>query len=394
MPVPPLQEWRGYIRLSVDGGRTWSEARQMARDLVGPTKNPPLMLEDGTMLSPSSDENGDWSAHVEVSRDYGYSWERQRDISYGSGIIQPAIFRTLDGKLHMLMRSRRDGAVATESTNDGRSWRSPQRRRIDAPNAGLSAITLADGRVAVVHNDDGRHVLRLSLSDDNGDSYKVAATLENERDRFRPPRECVGSDRQEAEFSYPSIIQAQDGLLHITYTYSYYGSGDRCFGRENIKHLVLDPCQLGEPRRAPLPCVSPGAQSTAVGRDDDEEQPRNGPAEDPRSQSPATEEEEDDERGCRPSDSARDLFSARSRGVRNWSRQYSRLSYCLQRCAPEDGYAFVVEHQRLGDCFCYRSADEGSSAARWGYRWPDNDDDDDNSDVDEGQLRVYDLSEC
>lgn len=46
------------------------------------------------------------------------------------------------------------------------------------------------------------------------------------------------------EYSYPAIIQAADGLVHITYTYSYNGAMRKCSGRENIKHVILDPARL------------------------------------------------------------------------------------------------------------------------------------------------------
>ena len=36
------------------------------------------------------------------------------------------------------------------------------------------------------------------------------------------------------EYSYPAVIQAADGKVHVTYTWK----------RENIRHAVLDPAQF------------------------------------------------------------------------------------------------------------------------------------------------------
>ena len=42
-------------------------------------------------------------------------------------------------------------------------------------------------------------------------------------------------DQEEnAEFSYPAIIQAKDGLVHMTYTWK----------RQRIKHVVVDPGKI------------------------------------------------------------------------------------------------------------------------------------------------------
>lgn len=379
--------WRGYIRRSTDGGITWGEEEPMADGLVGPAKNPPLLLPDGTILSPSSDENNEWTSHVEISRDLGYTWQRLDDLSYRSGIIQPAIFRTLDGRTRMLMRAKReDRLAATESKDGGLSYSSPTRSDIQSPNAGLSAITLTDGRVAVVHNRGGeRNVLALSLSYDHGESYDLALTLEYERARFGSPPECGDSNEREyAEFSYPTIVQsAHNGALHVTYTYSYYGSGGRCVGRENIKHVVLDPCLVGDPLRAPLPSCGYDLQGATGGA---------------RGSSTEGFEPAIASEGCTPSDPGPDFKLGD--GGKPWRKRYSTLGRCFERCELADGYSYIIESTRTGECYCYRRGGDGSSSSSNDtpsgeyFKWPGDEDDDDSTHVDAAELLVYDLGKC
>eukprot|EP00232_Nephroselmis_pyriformis_P015578 CAMPEP_0182898010 /NCGR_PEP_ID=MMETSP0034_2-20130328/27231_1 /TAXON_ID=156128 /ORGANISM="Nephroselmis pyriformis, Strain CCMP717" /LENGTH=214 /DNA_ID=CAMNT_0025031957 /DNA_START=1 /DNA_END=641 /DNA_ORIENTATION=+ len=43
--------WVGYIKRSMDEGLTWGEPEEMPSGIIGPAKNKPLVLDDGTILA-------------------------------------------------------------------------------------------------------------------------------------------------------------------------------------------------------------------------------------------------------------------------------------------------------------------------------------------------------
>ncbi|MCS7311254.1 MAG: exo-alpha-sialidase, partial [Armatimonadetes bacterium] len=102
----------------------------------------------------------------------------------------------------------------SESRDGGMTWSPVVDDDLPNPGSALEVIRLRSGRWAMVCNDteQGRHRLAVLLSDDEGRSWQWKRYLEND-----PPG--TGS------YSYPSIIQARDGSLHVTYSWSQPGKG-------------------------------------------------------------------------------------------------------------------------------------------------------------------------
>ncbi|HEX8913786.1 MAG TPA: sialidase family protein [Humisphaera sp.] len=222
---PKPSAWWGVMRTSGDGGRTWGPAERLPDGLLGPVKNKAVTLKDGTLLCPSSTEHAGWVAHMEFARrgDGGkWAFEKTGPLNDPAafGLIQPTVLRHGD-KLVALCRSR--GArkvVAMESGDEGRTWSQPAATELPNPNSGIDGVTLADGRSVLVYNHTGvgRSPLNVAVSPD-GKEWKMALVLE---------------DAPLGEFSYPAVIQAPDGLVHVTYTWK----------RQKVKHVVIDPKRL------------------------------------------------------------------------------------------------------------------------------------------------------
>jgi predicted neuraminidase len=226
---PDPRTWWGLVRSSTDGGRTWSDPVRLSRDgtaieggPVGPIKNKPVRLVDGALLAPSSTEYDGWRVHFERSSDGGTTWEVVGPVNDGQaiGAIQPSILDLGAGKLLALGRTRTGKRVfRIESSDGGRTWGAMALTDLPNPNSGTDAVTLADGRHLLIYNhtETGRSPLNIALSRD-GKSWTPAVALETEP----------------GEFSYPAIIQAADGQVHVTYTWN----------RKKIAHAVIDPARL------------------------------------------------------------------------------------------------------------------------------------------------------
>lgn len=218
-PSPSM--WAAAREYSRDEGATWSAVEHLPAGLYGPIRAKPLVLADGTILSGTSVESyGTWACWIERSTDNGRTWTRIGPIAaplslaanppaqgQPHGIIQPSLVNFGNGRIRLYARSTNNiGRICeADSADNGQTWGPVRLTALPNPNSGIDAVRLRDGRVVMVYNDTakGRTPLNLAVSAD-GEKWTNFRELES----------------NPGEYSYPSLIQARNGDLALTYTWN------------------------------------------------------------------------------------------------------------------------------------------------------------------------------
>lgn len=228
---PSPGAWWGMLTTSEDCGKTWSTPRRLPEGILGPIKNKPVQLADGDILCPTSVEGSSgWRVHFERISDFGQTWNATPAVNDPKEIaaIQPSILFFPGNRLQAVGRTQQSHLFEIWSDDGGKTWGKMTLLDLPNPNSGTDAVTLRDGRQLLVYNHNvrtgsnnkGRSPLNVAVSKD-GKTWLAALELENDPDA-------------PSGFAYPAVIQTDDGLVHITYTWE----------RKRIKHVVLDPKKL------------------------------------------------------------------------------------------------------------------------------------------------------
>ncbi|MBR3218965.1 MAG: exo-alpha-sialidase [Thermoguttaceae bacterium] len=217
--------WRGEMLVSSDDGKTGGEKQRLPEFFVGPVKNKPVQLADGSLLAGSSMEDGFWRVHVETTPGFGKTWSRSAALhtQQEGEAIQPTILTYADGRIQLLCRTDngRSGKIWQFWSEDGgKSWGKMLPTDLPNPCSGIDAVSLSDGRQLLVYNPTnsatgGRAILTTATSTD-GEHWSELINLER---------------HDGGEYSYPSVIQSADGHVHILYTWQ----------RRAIRHVDLVP---------------------------------------------------------------------------------------------------------------------------------------------------------
>src|SRR5262249_49722441 len=144
------ETWSGYVRRSADHGKTFGPVEQLPAGLLGPIKNKPIQLADGTILAGTSVESHRaWACWVERSADDGKAWRRFGPITVPDqpwGIIQPTLFQKADKTPVMFVRARGVGVVCrSESKDGGETWSPAARTELPNPNSGIDLVQTVKG---------------------------------------------------------------------------------------------------------------------------------------------------------------------------------------------------------------------------------------------------------
>jgi len=261
---------------STDDGATWSQARRLITspflNISTLVKGAPFFYADGTMGLPVYHEFISKFGELLHLDKAGKILDKQRLTAGGSSALQPVVLVKNSNDALVLMRySGKDAphrALSITTSDAGQHWTSPVKSALPNPDAALSALVLPDGKImaALNHQEQGRDALSLAVSADGGNNWKNIYQLEDQHNQTpdeanylkvvealakstdaktaSAPAEYVESAKRQKcldhgcsfEFSYPYLIQAQSGEIHLVYTWN----------RSFIKHVRFNQAWLDQ----------------------------------------------------------------------------------------------------------------------------------------------------
>ena len=115
------------------------------------------------------------------------------------------------------------------SSDNGETWSPVTKSSLPNNNSGTDAVTLKDGRQLLVYN----HVYPAD-SLKNGKGPRTPLNVAISKDGMTWYAAAILEDSPISQYSYPSVIQSADGMVHIVYTWR----------RQRIKYVMIDPSKL------------------------------------------------------------------------------------------------------------------------------------------------------
>lgn len=194
------------------------------RSLGWMTRIKPITLSSGRILLPIYSDGLNFSM-IAYSDDDGKNWNASLPI-VGRGNIQPTLIENSKGEIIAYMRDTGDEPSLLQmsiSKDKGLTWSANQEINIPS-TASVEAVKVANNNWLLVANNlaEGRSKLSLYQSKDEGKSWNDLGPI-------------VEDHTKEGRFSYPALIKASNGMVHLTY--SHHKKGDV----KTIEHVIINP---------------------------------------------------------------------------------------------------------------------------------------------------------
>lgn len=156
--------------------------------------------------------------------DQAHSWEEHSKFSgeYIQGDI--VTYNQFEWQMYLRAAGKNSKVMKAMSANSGKSWNVARATNLHCPLSGIAAIKLNSGNILLCNNNTERHKrtpISLSLSNTKGATFDLGTWHVDETD---------------IELSYPTLIQEEDGLIHLAFT----------FNRKMIKHISMTEEELLE----------------------------------------------------------------------------------------------------------------------------------------------------
>lgn len=146
-------------------------------------------------------------------------------------LFQPWILESLEAGWELFLR-RGEGKEATihHSHTEGGDWSDPVAIPVANPNAGISALRLADGSLLLAANpdpDSRENLVLLRAAEPSGPWVRVFTVDTSGREEDE-------RDLKQVEYSYPWLMTDREGTVHLFYTWN----------RREIRHWRIGQDQL------------------------------------------------------------------------------------------------------------------------------------------------------
>jgi predicted neuraminidase len=236
-------QWTAVIRrrVSGDNGHIWGPVEEYFQRPGSFCRQPPVIMSNGEWLLPmyyslpALGHADDYSV-MQITADQGETWT-EIEVPASRGRVHASVLELQAGHLVAFFRSRAaDWIYISRSPDYGRTWTAPEPTNVPNNNSSIQAVRLDSGNIAIAFNNyqanldpytavwpRRRYPVTVAISQNEGRTWPHMRNVDTGDDFCGEENKSLNR-----RLGYPGLIQTQDGLIHLFYSYR---------GRQCIKYV-------------------------------------------------------------------------------------------------------------------------------------------------------------